>query len=301
MELPIPVCLSGAWPSNLESARDKFAVYDQKKRILFAARDRKAELPKIAIWSMGSGDTIYSSTCLLWDVLHVYHHMGVLYWNEGVRQMADHQAAKKSFLEAYKMFRAISEKILPAWLPACRLVQRHEKDTSLTLMFPPFLVTDYWKHWSNLSLAMVHRVMIDKAVTEKMGDGLISRIAMGGYNLLKDLPRTESVQLKKIVEEHKNVLKTYALVYWTRNTKSSTEPNIHGRQVKILQDLAKTPIILPGIEDLKNEAATCEQTNNSMFFELVPQENIENDVLSLLPTTNVTEKDIQGPVACCVE
>lgn len=292
MQLPVPVCYSDPWPTEHFSALSKFVVYDARIQNLFSIRDRKAEIPKIAIWSMGSGESVFSSSCLLWDVLHVYHLVGVLSWNEAIRQMEvlkDHKKAKSLFLEAHKFFQTISESILPAWLPSCRMAHLHEKDGSLKTIFPPFLVGETWKYWSQLALAMVHRVMIDKA-RESATPTLVSKIALGGYNLLKDLPRTEQKQLGSLIQEHTQILKIYALAYWAKGAENSAESGVHGMRVKILKDLVLIASKVPGLENIKEEAANCEQLNNSVYFHAVPKENLVEQVLSMITAVNLTDK-----------
>jgi hypothetical protein len=302
MQLPIPMCHSAPWPADLKAATEKFDVYNERMRLLFKNRDRTAEYPRINIWSMGPAEPALSSACLQWDVLHVYHMMAILHWNEAVTQFStarDHNKARLLFTEAAKYFKAISDKVLPSWLPACRSAQRHEKDGSLTLVFPSFLVSDTWKHWTTLATSMVYRVMIDKAIAGESSPSLVSKLALGGYRLLASLPRTELKNVQKLVEEQRNVLKIYGLVYWSRIGDSSAEGDIHGRRVKILKDLAQTPVVLPGIDDLRKEAELYEQTNNTVYFHPVPSGNVADEVLASAPATAIIKEENLAMI-CCV-
>lgn len=302
MMLSVPVCQTDPWPSDLEGALRKFSAFNDRIRILFLTRDRKSERPKAVVWALGPSDTSFASACLLWDMLHVYHLMGVLNWNEGVRQLqedANHKGAKASFLLAHKFFGSISQKIVPAWNPACRMVYRHTKKGLQELVIPSFLAGDSWRCWSQLCLAMIHKVMLDKGQSVNSSPALMAKIAMGGFNILEALPRTDSEPVKSLVLGLSQKLKACALVNWSRGQESSEDPGIHGKRVKILGQLVAQGIhLLPGFEFVKEEAENVTKMNDSVYFQPVPNEDVEKQVLSALPCTDVTASDGKEIIEC---
>lgn len=303
MQIPVPVCYTHPWPTDLESAQEKFLFYNDRMTTLFLNRDRLAEQPQIATWSMSKDDPKYSSACLLWDVFHVYHLMGTMCWNEGVKLMTedkDHKTSKTRFLQAYEYFNAITQRVLPSWLHSCRQVYKPEKDGSKTLLIPQFLKSDVWLHWSQMALVMVHRVTIDKALQTETSPSLIAKIAKGGWNLLASLPRTDVMLIKDLFQKQKDEIKVYALTFWARSNENSAENGIHGKRVKIYKDLAKKKLKLIGLETLAEECDKCENTNSSVYFHEVPQTDIENEVLDSISTVNITEKEAKNTLLCCV-
>jgi hypothetical protein len=228
--------------------------------------------------------------------------MGVLNWNEGVRQLqedANHRGAKTSFLQAHKFFGSISQKIMPAWNPACRMVHRHTEKGPQELVVPSFLAGDSWAQWAQLCLAMIHRVMLDKGQSVNSSPALMVKIAMGGFNILETLPRTDSEPVKSLVHGFLQNLKALALVNWSRSQEGSEDTGTHGKRVKILGQLVTQGIhLLPGLEFVKEEAENMSKMNDSVYFQPVPAEDIEKQILSTLPRTDVTASDQKDIVEC---
>lgn len=293
MNLPLPKCHSEHWPEELEKALEKFKIYDERKKMVLILRDRNLERPRISTWSLGHETTIYSSACFLWDILHVYNHMGCLYWNEAIRLFSeekDHPRAKKMMTEAYRKFRSISESIIPSWNPSCRAVERHDKGDLLTKTFPQFLVSDSWGFYCGLSLAVICIINIDKSLNDTIcTPKTVSKIAMEGYNILKNLPRTEIAHINTLKEKYSAILEKYALVFWARDTSLDEEDQIHGKRINVLRRIVSLDHNLAGMEDLREELSCMERINDHVHIQTVPQGDISQEILNLLQSGDMTK------------
>lgn len=226
--------------------------------------------------------------------------MGTIYWNEAMNFLnvkKDQRQAKLLFVEAHKYFSSIAQKIIPQWLPACRVAYQL---TNKTLVIPTFLIGNNWTGLTVLCNAMISRCCLEKTLYEGSSSALICKIAVGGYKVLSGHnERLEPKEANDFFESQKQTFKWYSIFYWTRGDEDPENVGIKIKALTRVSDQMKKTVDLKGLEDIKAETQKWEKLNGSVYFQVVPSDYDEDVLLSGLTSINLNS-GLDEELDCCV-
>lgn len=270
MELPVPICHSEPWPTDLEQAEIKFSHFNEHRRALFLTHDHYAEVPRIQTWSSSAKDNKrYSSACLLWDAIQAYGLLGVLNWNNGIKT-----GAVSNIRRAACFFNAIAKKLLPRWNPACRQVADGK-----SFVKPLCLRQCYWETLTDICRAEIQRLSLVMGLSKNNQTSALARLAVAGWKPLLRKWKWFDGPVADLLEKQRNRLRSYSLVLWARTLAKDNDPATYGKCVRAMESAAKNGSI-EGLGDLVTEAASTRQMNDRVYYSSVPTAEIDDEILN---------------------
>lgn len=262
IRLNIPTCTTDTWTDDLNRCESKFVVYESIWNDKMDREDDKTDKSDIYTWKIDDSSVLLSSSCILWDIIHAFHRMSCLYYNESLINMKnnDYKSALTHTKKAMRLCNVIMNKWLPRWNPACMIIyMKNNRNEWETTIVPDYINGNMWKNVSNIIYASICKIYAFKEIniddlnlhvrnmtsdsnpTEETADVKIKPVYMmlnHGRIMMNSQEYVFIKTIKKAYDTMKIEIKMLSLLYWLITNKDQKYD--FGYAIKIIDTVNKS-------------------------------------------------------------